>query len=51
MADPDSPETRRTIGDRMADVSPLVWMVLGILVILLFVGLMFLMGRPEPPIR
>jgi hypothetical protein len=32
----------------MAQVSPLVWAVLGLMIVLLFVGLMALMGQPQP---
>ena len=39
------PEDLRTPGDRLADVSPLVWSVLGLFVVLVFIGLTLLVTR------
>ena len=44
MADPDSPHMKRSVTDRASEVSPLVWLMLGVLAVLLFIGLMAVMS-------
>jgi hypothetical protein len=39
---------RRTVADRASAVSPLVWIVLGVAVVLLFIGLMAAMALMAP---
>ena len=45
MADPDSPDARRTKADRLSNVPLVVWAMLGGVVVLLFIGAMALLPR------
>ncbi len=45
------PENERTGADRLADVPLLAWLLLGVLVILMFVGACFLIGHYPPAVR
>ncbi len=46
MVPPENlPEDLRTTGDRLADVSPMVWALLGIAVMILFTTALFLVAR------